>query len=39
MARILGLLDERHGSPAGWLAASGLTDGELATLRTRLTAA
>jgi hypothetical protein len=37
MARILELLDERHGSPAGWLAESGLAESELTALRTRLT--
>jgi protein-tyrosine phosphatase len=39
MARILELLDERHGSPAGWLAASGLEDEARDVLRARLIAA
>jgi protein-tyrosine phosphatase len=38
LARILELLDERHGSPAGWLRDHGLDDDELAMLRARLTA-
>jgi protein tyrosine/serine phosphatase len=37
MARILTLLDERHGSPAGWLRESGLENEALAALRARLT--
>ena len=37
MARILQLLDERHGSPAGWLAEHGLEDDALNALRERLT--
>jgi protein tyrosine/serine phosphatase len=37
MARILALLDERHGSPAGWLREHGLEDEALAALRARLT--
>jgi protein tyrosine/serine phosphatase len=37
MARILALLDERHGSPAGWLRDNGLEDDALAALRARLT--
>jgi protein-tyrosine phosphatase len=36
MARILELLDERHGSPAGWLAEHGLEDDAMAALRARL---
>jgi protein tyrosine/serine phosphatase len=36
MARILELLDERHGSPAGWLRDHGLEDDALAALRARL---
>jgi protein-tyrosine phosphatase len=36
MIRILELLDERHGSPAGWLRDNGLEDDALATLRARL---
>jgi protein-tyrosine phosphatase len=39
MARILELLDERHGSPTGWLRESGLEDDALAALRARLRAA
>jgi protein-tyrosine phosphatase len=39
MARILELLDERHGSPAGWLRDHGLEDDALAALRARLAAA
>jgi protein tyrosine/serine phosphatase len=38
MARILALLDERHGSPAAWLREQGLEDDALELLRTRLTA-
>jgi len=38
MARILTLLDERHGSPAGWLREAGLEDDALAALRARLRA-
>lgn len=38
MARILELLDERHGSPAGWLRDHGLEDDALDALRARLTA-
>ncbi|HWI72677.1 MAG TPA: tyrosine-protein phosphatase [Baekduia sp.] len=37
MTRILTLLDERHGSPAGWLRENGLEDEALAALRARLT--
>jgi protein-tyrosine phosphatase len=37
MARILEILDERHGSPTGWLRDKGLGDDELDTLRARLT--
>lgn len=36
MARILELLDERHGSPAGWLAEHGLAGDAQAALRARL---
>ncbi|MCO7192139.1 tyrosine-protein phosphatase [Pseudonocardia sp. McavD-2-B] len=36
MAEFLRLLDERHGGPVGWLRENGLTDDELARLRTRL---
>jgi protein-tyrosine phosphatase len=36
MARILELLDERHGSPAGWLRDNGLDDEALDALRARL---
>jgi protein-tyrosine phosphatase len=39
MARILELLDERHGSPAGWLRDHGLEVEALAALRARLRAA
>jgi protein-tyrosine phosphatase len=39
MARILELLDERHGSPAGWLREHGLEDEALDALRARLTTA
>ena len=39
MARILQLLDERHGSPAGWLAEHGLEHDAATALRRRLTAA
>jgi protein-tyrosine phosphatase len=39
MARILELLDERHGSPAGWLREHGLEDAALERLRARLTEA
>ena len=39
MIRVLQLLDERHGSPAGWLRAAGLEDDALAALRARLTLA
>lgn len=39
MARILELLDERHGSPAAWLRDSGLDDAALDALRARLTTA
>ncbi len=35
-AEFLRLLDERHGGPVGWLRENGLTDDELARLRTRL---
>jgi hypothetical protein len=38
MARILELLDEWHGSPAGWLVEHGLEDDVLTALRIRLTA-
>jgi protein-tyrosine phosphatase len=38
MARILEILDERHGSPAGWLAAHGFAVGARETLGARLTA-
>jgi hypothetical protein len=38
MARILELLDERHGGAAGWLSAQGLEDDALDLLRLRLTA-
>lgn len=38
MERVLTLLDERHGSPAGWLRDNGLEDEALETLRARLTA-
>jgi protein-tyrosine phosphatase len=38
MARILALLDERHGSPSGWLRDHGLEADALAALRARLTA-
>ena len=38
MARILALLDERHGSPAGWLREHGLEDEALVALRARLRA-
>ena len=36
MERVLQLLDEEHGGAAGWLAAHGLTDAELARLRHRI---
>nr|WP_255352472.1 tyrosine-protein phosphatase [Pseudonocardia sp. AL041005-10] len=36
MAEFLRLLDERHGGPVGWLRGNGLTEDELARLRTRL---
>ncbi|HWH95445.1 MAG TPA: tyrosine-protein phosphatase [Baekduia sp.] len=39
MARILELLDERHGSPAGWLRDNGLEDDARDALRARLTRA
>lgn len=39
MARILEILDERHGSPAGWLAENGLEPEALEALRARLTRA
>jgi protein-tyrosine phosphatase len=39
LSRILELLDERHGSPTGWLAEHGLEDDARAALRARLTAA
>ncbi|HEY6760842.1 MAG TPA: tyrosine-protein phosphatase [Baekduia sp.] len=39
MARILELLDERHGSPVDWLRANGLADDAAAELRARLRAA
>jgi protein tyrosine/serine phosphatase len=38
MARILELLDQRHGSPAGWLRDNGLEDEALDALRARLVA-
>jgi len=39
MARILAIVDRDHGSVAGWLAAHGLADDELAALRRRLAGA
>ncbi len=36
MERVLALLDETHGGPAGWLREHGLGDGEQAALRGRL---
>ncbi len=36
MEQVLAHLDERYGGAAGWLMANGLTDDELANLRTRL---
>lgn len=36
MSRFLELLDRRHGGPVAWLQSNGLTDDELARLRTRL---
>ncbi len=36
MARVLELLDERHGGPAGWLAEHGFGDDDAAALRARL---
>jgi protein tyrosine/serine phosphatase len=36
MARLLELLDERHGGPAGWLTAHGFGPDEQAALRARL---
>ncbi|MGY1741319.1 MULTISPECIES: tyrosine-protein phosphatase [unclassified Blastococcus] len=36
MARVLDLLDERHGGPAGWLTAHGFGPAEQAALRARL---
>jgi protein tyrosine/serine phosphatase len=36
MARVLELLDERHGGPAGWLAEHGFTADDAAALRARL---
>ena len=36
MERVLGLLDERHGGPLGWLTAHGFGAGEQAALRSRL---
>jgi protein-tyrosine phosphatase len=36
MARVLALLDERHGGPAGWLREHGFGDAEQAALRARL---
>jgi protein tyrosine/serine phosphatase len=36
MVRVLDLLDERHGGPAGWLAAHGFGPDEQAALRARL---
>ena len=36
MARVLDLLDEHHGGPAGWLTAQGFGDEDLAALRSRL---
>lgn len=38
MARILELLDERHGGPASWLAQHGFADDDAAVLRARLAA-
>jgi protein-tyrosine phosphatase len=37
MARVLEILDERHGSPAGWLRENGLEDEALEVLQVRLT--
>jgi len=39
MARILELLDERHGSASGWLRDGGFSEDELGALRARLTVA
>jgi protein tyrosine/serine phosphatase len=36
MERVLALLDEQHGGPAGWLRAHGFGDDEQAALRARL---
>jgi protein tyrosine/serine phosphatase len=36
MERVLALLDERHGGPAGWLREHGFTDDEQGALRARL---
>jgi hypothetical protein len=36
LERVLGLLDERHGGPRGWLGAHGFRTGDLAGLRARL---
>jgi protein tyrosine/serine phosphatase len=36
MARVLSLLDERHGGPAGWLREHGFGEVEQAALRARL---
>jgi hypothetical protein len=36
MARVLELLDERHGGPAGWLREHGFSDDDAAALRARL---
>ena len=36
MTRVLALLDEQHGGPAGWLREHGFGDDEQATLRARL---
>jgi hypothetical protein len=36
MERLLALVDERHGGAAGWLLAHGVTEDDLARLRSRL---
>jgi hypothetical protein len=36
MARVLALLDDRHGGPVGWLREHGFDDDEQAALRARL---
>jgi hypothetical protein len=36
MDRVLALLDERHGTPAGWLTEHGFGAAEQAALRDRL---